>query len=135
MQLAQPRPRRGAQLLVQERAAPPIDAQRLGQIPTPLERLHQQAIAGLAVGRTLDHRTRRALPLRRLGPAELRPRRGHALQCPDRQVVELPSLFVKPRRLHAHEQPLLDHLERLTRPRECLPKVRPLERGVRRRYP
>ena len=62
-----------AELVAQEGAEPVVGERRLGQVAACGERLHDQPVAGLAVGRGVDERAGRPLGFRGRGPMPVPP--------------------------------------------------------------
>ena len=90
---------RDAELVPERRPSPLVDAERLGYVPARGERLHEQAIAGLAQRVVLDEPARRALGARELAAADPKAGRGVGLQRPLERVVEPTPPRVEPRKV------------------------------------
>ncbi len=127
-----------AELVAEQRPQPVEHAQRLGDVAARGERLHQQHVAGLAVGLGLDQRPRRALGRLQLRAAHQQAGAADDLERLLPDVLELAPRGFEPHRLSAREQPAAGDVERHLgeRPRpagvagvERLERARDLGRG------
>ena len=90
------RRRRRPELVAQQHAQLVVDAQRLGDVAARRERLHQRAVARLAVGLAPDQRARRPLGRRQLGRPEPQRRARERLERVRAQRLELGAALVDP---------------------------------------
>lgn len=73
-----------------------VDEQRLRDVAAPLECLHQDPVAGLAVWSEFDEPATALLGLRERRPTELEPRHREALEPAQANVIEASPPLVKP---------------------------------------
>ena len=71
-----------AELVAQQHAQAVVGEQRLGDISAPLERLHQDSVAGLTVRSKLDQLTCSIFGLRQRAASKAKPRFREALEPP-----------------------------------------------------
>ncbi len=122
-----------AELVAEQRPQPVEHTQRLGDVATRGQRLHQQHIAGLAVRLGLDQG-----PGRPLGRLQLRAAHHQAgatdhLEGLLAHVLELAAGGLEPGRLRTREQAAAGDVERHLRQRPGAAPVAPLERVDRAR--
>ncbi len=103
---------RDAQLIAQQRAEALEGPHRLSYVALRLQRLHQQHVAGLAVGLGLDQALCGALDRAQLGAAQSHARAADDLKGLQAQVIELSASALQPGRLRAGEQPAAGDVER-----------------------
>lgn len=89
MELSSDWARGDTELVLHQEAQRLVDVEGLGSVPFGGERLHQQPVAALAVGRELDERPTRSLRGVELGTAEPETTRGDALVRTQPHVIEL----------------------------------------------
>src|SRR5215210_3285424 len=103
---------RNPELVAEQDAQAVVDEQRLRVVAAPLERLHEDPVAGLAVRRQLDETAPAFLRLRQRRSAEAEPRRCEALESVDRNIVEATPPLVQPRAVVTLEQGTAGHVIR-----------------------
>ena len=113
-------------LVAEQDAQTVVDEQRLGRVAVPVERLHQDPVAGLAVRRQLDQPAAALLGLRQRRAAEAEPRLREALEAAHPDVVEAPPPLVQPRAVMTLEEGAAGHV---IRDAGRAPGLRPLAIG------
>ena len=122
--------RRRPELVAQQRPQAVEHAQALGHVALRRQRLHQQHVAGLAVGLGLDQATRRALGRGQLRPADRQPGAPDHLERLQADVLELAAARLEPGGLRAGQQPAAGDVERDLRQRPGAAGVAALERPL-----
>ena len=122
---------RRAELVAQQHPQLVVDAQRLGDVAARRERLHQRAVARLAVGLAHDQRARRPLGRRQLGRPEPQRRARERLERVRAQLLELGAALVDPAARELGQQRALEAVERRARPLRRAPRIGRAERRLR----
>src|SRR5918995_3043213 len=102
---------RDAQVVAQALTQRVVDEQRLGDVPTRREDLHQEAMAALAVRREGGQGASGALGEVELPGAQAQAGGGEGLQGAKLNLLERATLLVDPARFEAGEEPAPGHVD------------------------
>ena len=130
MQRGQVRGGRDAQLVEQPDAQAVEDAQRLDDVALLGQDLHEQAVAGLAVGLALDESAGQALGLAVVGRPQRERRAAGDLQQRALEVAQVGPALLGPRGEQIREERALDDVERLLGDAQRIGGVVGLERRL-----
>ncbi len=117
MQRLQLARRRGAELVAEQHPEVVVDAQRLGDVARARERLHQEAVAGLAERRAGDELAARALGVAALGGPEAERGAGGPLERLELELLRLEPARLRPLVVDAGQEAGAQEAERRARMR------------------